>query len=651
MLALLEICVRVKNKNSETSRYFFDLNELDEDIGFEASLDNNINPFYTSRTTSSSSKWINESWRKIQQMIEERKEKSNHNKKDFNSKELSNFSNDENYEIYDIKSKNILNEILDDSQIQEAEEVQEDVNLGTSTPKFLSVANNPIIDEKGIWVDFDFDYQGGFSMTLETKINLMRLKESKLVESEMKPMKSPYLSTSNNLTSTFDFDDISDAESIISLSDEDSEENLSIENDVRQAKILRFLDRFVQTKYFQQATDTKFLKKKLEEVSNLPILLTVTVYKLKGKLTINLPPPPSDRIWYGFRENPELVLDAKPAFGDREAENNQRPQDNDLNQKNQICMSAECVKTASSLLSAMDLNVNPCEDFFQYACGNWNKKHIISEDRSSISTFEVMADNLQIILKGVSAERIRWTQCVEMVNKRLGMAVGTLFIKDHFDPQAKKTALEMIKNIREAFNELLDENEWMDNLTKQVAKLKANEMNERIGYPSLLTNPMELSNEFIQPYKVIETEAILSMDDDVHLRHDEIIFGFRAWRESRDQIVGFPARYHAWSKIEREWFYNKPFNSSLSDKHLNVNGSFTIAKNYDEVQEIARKQEEALKKNAFVLSSINNATITKIKKNGFSKQESPLALRNSVKEEINQSFNSGSIDEVLKMTT
>ena len=28
------------------------------------------------------------------------------------------------------------------------------------------------------------------------------------------------------------------------------------------------------------------------------------------------------------------------------------------------------------------------------------------------------------------------------------------------------------------------------------------------------------------PYDAIETEAVLSMDDDAHLRHDEIIFAF-----------------------------------------------------------------------------------------------------------------------------
>ncbi|GFQ78251.1 neprilysin-1 [Trichonephila clavata] len=69
-----------------------------------------------------------------------------------------------------------------------------------------------------------------------------------------------------------------------------------------------------------------------------------------------------------------------------------------------ICLTQECVKTAASLLNAMDQTSDPCDNFFQYACGTWNKLHMIPQDRSSISTFEVMADDLQVILKGLLEE-------------------------------------------------------------------------------------------------------------------------------------------------------------------------------------------------------------------------------------------------------
>ncbi|VDO06460.1 unnamed protein product [Rodentolepis nana] len=64
-----------------------------------------------------------------------------------------------------------------------------------------------------------------------------------------------------------------------------------------------------------------------------------------------------------------------------------------------------------------------------------------------------------------------------------------------------------------------------------------------------------LNNRFL-PYDVIKTEAILMLDDDVTLRHDEIILGFRVWRENRDRIVGFPARGHFWSAANQSWYYN-----------------------------------------------------------------------------------------------
>lgn len=67
--------------------------------------------------------------------------------------------------------------------------------------------------------------------------------------------------------------------------------------------------------------------------------------------------------------------------------------------------------------------------------------------------------------------------------------------KIHFIYQ--ETALEMIHTIREAFNELLAENIWMDDETRAVAKEKADSMNERIGYPELLTNEEELNKEYM----------------------------------------------------------------------------------------------------------------------------------------------------------
>lgn len=62
-------------------------------------------------------------------------------------------------------------------------------------------------------------------------------------------------------------------------------------------KILRLVDKIAKSKYFQKATENEFIKKKIEEVSNTPLLLTVEVQELTGTLAVNIPPPPTDRVW------------------------------------------------------------------------------------------------------------------------------------------------------------------------------------------------------------------------------------------------------------------------------------------------------------------------------------------------------------------
>lgn len=78
------------------------------------------------------------------------------------------------------------------------------------------------------------------------------------------------------------------------------------------------------------------------------------------------------------------------------------------------------------------------------------------------------------------------------------------------------------------------------------------------------TTANKLSNRFY-PYEDIETEAILTIDDDiVMLTADELDFGFEVWREFPDRIVGFPSRTHVWDNITMRWRYESEWTNEIS---------------------------------------------------------------------------------------
>ncbi|XP_066475083.1 neprilysin [Tiliqua scincoides] len=66
-----------------------------------------------------------------------------------------------------------------------------------------------------------------------------------------------------------------------------------------------------------------------------------------------------------------------------------------------VCKTSDCTKAAARIIETMDTTANPCKDFYQYACGGWLKKNIIPETSSHYSNFDILRDELEVVLKDV----------------------------------------------------------------------------------------------------------------------------------------------------------------------------------------------------------------------------------------------------------
>jgi endothelin-converting enzyme/putative endopeptidase len=86
-------------------------------------------------------------------------------------------------------------------------------------------------------------------------------------------------------------------------------------------------------------------------------------------------------------------------------------------------------------------------------------------------------------LSGTPQQRPRWQRGVYVVNGTLGDAVGQIYAKRYFSPEAKARAQAMVANIIEAFRKRIDALQWMDPATKAEAKSKLGSLYVGIGYP------------------------------------------------------------------------------------------------------------------------------------------------------------------------
>lgn len=89
------------------------------------------------------------------------------------------------------------------------------------------------------------------------------------------------------------------------------------------------------------------------------------------------------------------------------------------------------------------------------------------------------------VLAGVPRQRPRWQRAVDLVNRYLGDAVGQLYAKQYFSPQAKAEAQNMVAHLIAAYRKRIKALTWLAPATKAQALKKLDSLYVGIGYPEI----------------------------------------------------------------------------------------------------------------------------------------------------------------------
>ncbi|MDR3675019.1 MAG: M13 family metallopeptidase [Acidobacteriota bacterium] len=151
--------------------------------------------------------------------------------------------------------------------------------------------------------------------------------------------------------------------------------------------------------------------------------------------------------------------------------------------------------TAVGLAGKGDVNVT-APDFFKQM-GNmistepiskWKiylRWHLINSSARSLSTPFVDEDFhfKGTVLTGTEEILPRWKRCVSSTDHVLGEALGQVYVKKAFPPEAKTRALTMVRNLEAALADDIKTLPWMSDATRQQALIKLNAITNKIGYP------------------------------------------------------------------------------------------------------------------------------------------------------------------------
>lgn len=133
--------------------------------------------------------------------------------------------------------------------------------------------------------------------------------------------------------------------------------------------------------------------------------------------------------------------------------------------------------------------------------------------------------------------------CAQFVNEKMGMFLGGAIAEPNFLNATKPKLLHIFEDIRTTFNELVENSDWMDGVTKRTVIEKANAMNVNIGFAEFLLNETKV-DEYLEDLNLTENSLLQNVHTMRKIKDDLILVEFTDWQVPESPSTEINASYY-----------------------------------------------------------------------------------------------------------
>ncbi|XP_002157184.2 endothelin-converting enzyme homolog isoform X1 [Hydra vulgaris] len=202
----------------------------------------------------------------------------------------------------------------------------------------------------------------------------------------------------------------------------------------------------------------------------------------------------------------------------------------------EVCVSQECNVLANTIKGALNETEEPCNDFYNFACGGWKEAHKIPSSENEITSFTVLTKEIEDQLHRLLEEEPKPNENEALTKAR--SFYKSCMDNDTLESLGAKPALDFISYI--GGWSLCNNDEWKKS-SKKWSVYDVMIKTQRNFYPAPAFFTVEVTNDHMNSTKhlIKIDQSGLSLQREIYFNHSNILVDYGDYMVKVAKLLGY----------------------------------------------------------------------------------------------------------------